>query len=472
MENKKMKLKSNSLGLIGAGTLGAIMLSPALGIYGNFAAMESTAGVVTSLIFLLSMFIALPSAISYAMVAKEIPSAGSAYDWLWKATKPGLGLWVGWIMTAYYVVVVFLQPILFGLFFNEFVRFFGINPSNWTYLLGVFLSTVIIAPAVYKEVNVTAKTAMIFMLFEMATILALTVTIMIVQGSHGHLSAVPFNPSAATGGFRNIFQAVLFGILAFTGFDVISTVAEETKTPKVLIPKATIIAVLLVGIFWMFTSWAFSLSVSPKQVADLASKGVTPITPIANIYWHKWDIIVTITGMTAATGSYLAGMLTIGRVLFAMGRDGTVSRRFGVLHEKYKTPWNALHFGFALVIVVAGLISVLSGPTNVWTWCGEATVFFAVLTYLFVNLSNILYYRRFKKAEFHWFWNGIVPVVGIIILAYTLYQAFFVSLWGGDFALGKSVVLVCVLFAVVGFIYARILGKKHPELLRKNDLSV
>ncbi|WP_335439764.1 hypothetical protein [Neobacillus drentensis] len=35
------------------------------------------------------------------------------------------------------------------------------------------------------------------------------------------------------------------------------------------------------------------------------------------MYWHKWDVIVTITGMTAATGTYLAGMVTIGRVLFA-----------------------------------------------------------------------------------------------------------------------------------------------------------
>jgi amino acid transporter len=471
MENKKPKLRANTLGLVGAGTLGAIMLSPALGIYGNFAAMESTAGVVTSLIFLISMFIALPSAISYAMVAKEIPSAGSAYAWLWKATKPGVGLWVGWIMTAYYVVVVFLQPILFGLFFNEFVKFFGITPSNWTYLLGVVLATAIVAPAVYKEVNVTAKTAVIFMLFEMVTILALTITILFVQGSQGHLSAAPFNPSAASGGFHSIYQAVLFGILAFTGFDVISTVAEETKTPKILIPKATIFAVLLIGIFWMFTSWAFSLSVSPEQVAKLASHGVTPITPIANIYWHKWDIIVTITGMTAATGSYLGGMLTIGRVLFAMGRDGTMPKGLGKLHPKFQTPWNALHVGFILVIVVAGFVSMVSGPTNVWIWCGEATVFFAVLTYLFVNLSNILYYARYKKENFHWFWNGFVPIVGILVLAFTLYQAFFVSLWGADFALGKSVVLACLLFAVIGVVYVQWLGKKQPELFLKTNLT-
>src|SRR5947209_2730277 len=95
-------LRINALGLLGAGTIGAIMLSPALGIYGNFAAMETTAGVVTSLVFLIGMVIALPTAISYAMVAKELPAAGSAYTWLWRATRPAIGVWVGWLMAAYY----------------------------------------------------------------------------------------------------------------------------------------------------------------------------------------------------------------------------------------------------------------------------------------------------------------------------------------------------------------------------------
>lgn len=469
MADNKPQLRANALGLIGAGTLGAIMLSPALGIYGNFASMESTAGAVTSLIFLISMVIALPTAISYAMVAKEVPAAGSAYTWMWKATNPRLGLWVGWLMIGYYVVCAFLQPIIFGLFFNELVRYFGITPSNWTYLLGVVIATAIVIPAVYKDVNVSAKTAVVFMVFEMVTILALSITIIAVRGAHGQVTAAPFNPASASGGFHGIYQAVLFGILAFTGFDAISTVAEETKTPKSLIPKAMILAVLMIGAFWMFTSWAFSLSVPADQVAKFASQGVTPITPIANIYWHRWDVIVTITGMTAATGTYLAGMVTIGRVLFAMGRDGTLPKRLGKLHPRYQTPWNALHFGFGAVIVVCGILAMCWGPFNVWIWCGEATVFFATLTYLFVNLSNIAYYARFKRSDFHWFWNGFVPVIGILILAYTIYQSFFVSLWGAGFGLGKSVVLASVLFAVIGAVYVAWLNKCRSDVLHTVD---
>lgn len=459
----RVSLRANALGLIGAGTLGAVMLSPALGIYGNFAALETTAGVVTSLVFLIAMVIALPTGISYAMVAKEMPAAGSAYTWLWRITHPRLGSWVGWLMTSYYIVVIFLQPVIFGLFFNELLHYAGISTSNLTYLIGVLAATALVAPAVYRNVTVTAKSALVFLLFEMATIIALTITIFVVQAGNGHFSASPFNPAAATGGWSAISRAVLFGILAFTGFDIVSTVAEETKTPKSLIPLATIVSLLLVGVFWVVTSWAFSIAVPATRVSALAASGITPITPIAHIFWHRWDVIVTITGMTASAATYLAGMLTVGRVMFAMGRDKAIPSWFGRLHPKFRTPWNALHVNFALVVLVTGVVgALLKNPYNVFIWAGEATVFFAILTYFFVHLGNIVYYTRFKRPDFNWFLNGLVPVIGMAVLAYALYKAFFVSLWNAGFALGQSVVWFALLWSALGGLYVWRLSRTQP----------
>jgi putrescine importer len=464
-ERAKGGLRKNSLGLLGVGTLGAVMLSPALGIYGNFAAMETTAGAVTSLIFVIGLLIALPSAISYAMVARELPAAGSAYTWLWRATNPGIGLWVGWIMATYYLIVMFLQPIIFGLFFNELLKWMGIGASNLTYALGVALATGIVIPAVYKDVKVSARTALVFMVFEMVTVFALSVTILVVVGGHGDLSAKPFEPSSATGGFTAISSAALFGILAFTGFDAASTVAEEARTPKSLIPMATIISVLVVGAFWIFSSWAFSLSVPVSEVARLAEQGVTPITPIATQYWHRADIIVTITGLTASLGTYVAGMVAIGRVLFAMGRDETMPRVLGRLNARHQTPWNALHLSFALVVAICIVVGAIAGPFNVWTWCGSATVFFALITYGFVHIANFSYYRRFKRADFHWFWNAGIPAIGLIVIVYALYKSFFKGLWSAGFAHGQSIVLFSLAWAVAGGVYILWLRHRRPGLL-------
>jgi amino acid transporter len=303
------------------------------------------------------------------------------------------------------------------------------------------------------------------MVFEMVTVFALTVTILVVVGHHGDLSAKPFLPSSATGGFSAISSAALFGILAFTGFDAASTVAEEAKTPKSLIPLATIISVLVVGAFWIFSSWAFSLSVPVSEVSRLASQGVTPITPIATQYWHRADIIVTITGLTASLGTYVAGMVAIGRVLFAMGRDETMPRLFGRLNQRHQTPWNALHLSFALVVVVCIVVAAIAGPFNVWTWCGSATVFFALITYGFVHVANFNYYRRFKRADFHWFWNGAIPAIGLIVIIYALYKSFFKGLWSAGFAHGQSIVIFALAWAVIGALYVVWLRSTRPSVL-------
>ncbi len=68
------------------------------------------------------------------------------------------------------------------------------------------------------------------------------------QGMRGNLTLDPFNPSAATGGLHRIFPALL-GLLAISGFDVISPIAEETRAPRRLIPLATILITVNPGMF-------------------------------------------------------------------------------------------------------------------------------------------------------------------------------------------------------------------------------
>ena len=55
-------------------------------------------------------------------------------------------------------------------------------------------------------------------------------------------------------------------VLSYTGFDVISTVAEETHSPRSLIPRATIVATLGVAAFWIFGTYGLSIAVPMSQV--------------------------------------------------------------------------------------------------------------------------------------------------------------------------------------------------------------
>jgi amino acid transporter len=89
--------------------------------------------------------------------------------------------------------------------------------------------------------------------------------------------------------------------------------------------------------------------------------------------------------------------------------------------------------------------------------------------FFFVNLGNLIYYRRFRREESHWFTNGVVPVVGMGVLAYALYKAFFVALWGAGFALGQSVIYFAIAWAVVGALYTWFLSHRKPEIFARES---
>jgi amino acid transporter len=467
-------LKRGVVGLAGAATMGAIMMAPALGLYGNWGPLALDVGIIAPLLFFLGLLIAITTAISYAVIARVMPSAGSAYTWLWRALTPGAGIFIGWILVAYYIVAVVIQPYIFGLYFNELMAFLGITGIDpyITYLVGVAVITAIAAVLVYGGIQLSVKGTLIMMAIEVLVAFLLCLTILVQNASK--LTLEPFNPNALGGlGSEGIGLALIIMVLSYTGFDVISTVAEESHSPRSMIPKATIIATLGVAAFWIFGAYALSIAVPMNQVSDLVASGMTPVVPIAADYWGAGKVLVILTALTAATGVFVACAVGASRVLFAMGREGTLPSVFGGLHPKFKTPWAAQHlvFGISIFATVAWPLWLDGNIVRAFIWWAGAIAFFALITYLFVNLANILYFTRIAPTKRNWLWNIIVPVVGLIVDGWVLYKAFFESLWKiEDFRDGKSIVIACLVVAVIGIVYVLWVRGSRPHLMQQQAL--
>lgn len=458
-------LKTGALGFASAATMGAVMMAPALGIYANFGPLATSAGVVAPVIFFFSLLASLPTAISYALVSREMPSSGSAYTWLWRIVRPTVGLGVGIMMALYYFIAVILQPILFGLFFNDLLTYFGVQDTGFgTWLIGFLLVTILVGILVYRGIKLSTHSVLVMMLIEASVVTLLGLTIFFVKAVHGQLDFSPFNPGAALNGTNGLFAGLIFGLLSFTGYDVISTLAEETRTPRALIPRATIAACVGVGVFWIIMSWFYTMAVPISDVAKYTTSGVTPITPIARLYWDGANILVIITGLTAATGVYIATVVGASRVLYAMGREGSLPRFFGQLHPRFQVPWNAMHVIFALTIIIDVIWALWVGLYNAFSWWGSAIVFFALVTYIFVNLSNIIFFWRFRREHFNVFLNLVIPVIGIAVGVYLLYNSFFVSLWSAGWQMGQSIVVVSLVLLVLAAIYTAGLRATRPAL--------
>lgn len=458
-------LKSGTLGVAGLAVLGAAMMAPALGIYLNWGPMAAGVGLPTALVFLAALVISLPTAISYAQISSHMTSSGAAFTWAWRILSPKAGAWTGIVMALYYMVAVILQPILFGMFFNDLLTVAGVkNPGLWTWGVGAALITALAMYATYKGISISVKTALTLMAIEVVVAVALLLTILVTGAKHGiGISAAPFNPSNVTGGATAFWGAMIFGILSFTGFDVLQTAAEESKSPTKLIPKATILVTLGVGAFWIIGSWIFSISEPVSRVKELMASGFTPATGIANDYWGSAKILVDFTGMTALGGALVACAVGASRVLYAQGRQGVLPGSLGSVNAAH-VPVKALHWVWGGTIAGIAIVSIwLGNPNAAFIWWAGSIAWFALMTYLFVHLSSMVYF--WKKKQFNWFLHGVIPVVGIALILYLINKTFFQSLWGLGWKEGKSIVVFGVLPCIVALIYVLFPSAKMKKVL-------
>jgi amino acid transporter len=335
-------------------------------------------------------------------------------------------------------------------FLNDLLTNFGMHPGLGTYFLGVSLGVALPAWIVYRGITPSTRGALTFLAFETLVVTALCLTVVFVAPSHGlHLSLENFSFAASPDGTSGIFRALIFGMLTFCGFDVISTLSEETHMPRRLIPQATFLALGVFGVFIIAGIWALCYGGSPEKLKAVADAGGMPISEIARDFWGGWASLVPVTAITAGLGIGIATAVGASRVLFSMARRGLVAERLGRVHAKYRVPWGALHLIFATGLVAAVVTGAALGPYNSYVWWGTTSTFFALLTYLMVNVANLLLFtdRAFKSVG-GFILHVLIPLFGIAVDLYILIRSFFIELWGQGWATGQSVIVFDVACAL------------------------
>src|SRR5262249_35296948 len=155
-------------------------------------------------------------------------------------------------------------------------------------------------------------------------------------------------------------------------------------------PQATILCLLLFGAFIVGGTWCLTYALPPAELQRIAAAGGLPIADIARAFWGKGALVVTATGLSAALGIAIATAVGASRILFAMGRDGLAPRAFGTLETRTQVPWNAMHVVFGAGLAAALIAGALVGPYAAYLWWGTTSTFFAMITFVFVNLANLL----------------------------------------------------------------------------------
>jgi amino acid transporter len=333
-------------------------------------------------------------------------------------------------------------------------------------MLGVAISTLLVAFLAYPGIQVSVRGSIALMVVELSVVLALSVTILVVLWPQGQVRFTPFSLSASLHGFHGIFAGLVFALLSFVGFSVITTAAEETHSPRSIIPRTVVLACVFLGLFWALTAWGFSLALPPEAWAGYVANGRNPVAEVARLYWGSGSIIVILTAITAVLGVYLACVVGTSRVVYAMGRDGTLPSFLGKLHPKFRVPWNAQHITLVAAILASAVWGRWLGLYLSYDWWGSIVVFFAMVSNIFVSIGCAVYFYRFRRSQFSIWWHALVPFLGIITSCIPLYFSFGADMWNAGWKGGQSIILFCILTVIVSTVYTIALSRWKPEVLK------
>jgi amino acid transporter len=423
-------------------------------------------GLGAPLAFFCVMVILLLFAVGYGALTRHVPHPGAFYAYITAGLGRVAGLGSAFLLIASYLTIGVGCYAFSGTAAAQFVEGFG-GPTIpwWVYASGFWAG---VAALGYFHVGVSAKILGVLLIAEVLVILVFDVLVFSNGGPEG-ISLAPFTWQSFTSG--NLGVSLLFAIGLFSGFEATAIYREETRDPGKTIPRATLLVVLFIGLFYTVAAWALITALGVSHAVALA--GTDPAGIFFTMarhfggtgYYHVASALI-ITSIFAAD---LAIHNVTTRYIYSLSRDGILPRLFGVAHPRHQSPHRAslLNSGVYLTCSVALIAVGLTGD-QIYAWFAGMAAFGLICAMTITSLATVVYFRRTGVKESLWA-GSIAPALalaGLTAMVVVSYENF-TALIGGSQSLANGMLLFFAIVFVIGLGMAWWLRRHRPETYRR-----
>src|SRR5580658_9412975 len=388
-----------TLGLPAVLLFGLAYMAPVI-VYGTYGVLAKASDDTASLAYLLALFAIVFTALSYGRLARKYPVAGSAYSYTRRNFNAHIGFMIGWATLLDYFFIPMVIWLIGAAYLNTA---FPLIPV-WIWIVAFIVLTSVIN---IVGIELAARLNIALMAVQLIVI-ALFVALcwhyaLAAAGPGGLALATPLFkahvPLSAT------MSGAAIAAYSYLGFDAVSTLTEETVEPEKNMPRAILWISLIGGAIFVVAAYSMQLAHPGTVFHDTDSAAFEVAKTIGG------DVFVTVflTGLILAQfASGISAQASVGRLLYAMGRDRILPQRiFGSIHPRFQTP--------ALNIALAGAVGLIALLLDVATSTSFIN-FGAFLAFTAVNLCVVrLYLAGRRCGERIGPWSGLVfPLTGAV----------------------------------------------------------
>lgn len=371
------------------------------GIYVLVGKVAGEAGFYAPISFMLASLLAGFSAFSYAELAARFPrSAGEAIYIEEGFAIQKLSIVVGLMIVLVGIVSVATLAHGFAGYFKVFFDF----PTS-VIIIFLIISIALICAWGIEESVIFAS---------ILTVVEIIGLLIILYVGRDSFTLIPEKlpellPPFELSVWAGIFMGSFIAFYAYLGFEDIVNVAEEAIKPRINIPLAIIISLIVTTIFYILISVVAVILISPQALASSDA-------PLAMLYEKttgQTPVVITIISLVSVINGMLIQMIMASRVLYGMSRKNWIPGKIGEINPVTHTPINATAILSILILVFALLLPLLS--------LAKITSFFTLIIFMLINFALIKI--KSSKREHDGFTVYLwVPVVGgvstLIFIAY------------------------------------------------------
>lgn len=378
-----------------------------LTIFSTYGVVSSLTHGMLSLTYAVATVAMVLTALSYSQMVKAYPVAGSVYSYVQRSINPHLGFLAGWAILMDYLLLPMINYLLASIFLAPV--FPGV--PGWVWFIGYIIVVTVVN---YFGIQVTAWVNNGLIILQAIFLLAFVLFVIkwLATGNGAatffDMNAFVNNQELTSMGFGTILTGASILALSFLGFDAVTTISEEAINPEKNIGRAIILTCLGAGVTFIIVSYLCQLA-WPNGWNEFESVDSGAYEMIVKIAGSVMGYLFTAAYCIGCLASAMASQSSAARILFSMGRDGSLPKKFfAYVHPKHKTP--------TFNIFLIGAISLVGLKLSLTAACSLIN-FGALAGFALVNCSVIAHYFIKKKQRSTW---GIIkylilPLGGAIV---------------------------------------------------------
>lgn len=363
-------------GIIGAG----IFLNPAI------VAQRTGSAPWTLVVWGLGGVVALIGAMCFGELGARRPQAGGSYVYLREIFGPLPAFLYGW---TYLVVVNSGGIAAVGVTFAGYA-------CRLVSLDDVFIRPIAIAALVllhlinYFGIRPGAITTNTFTVLRLAALAVLIVTGLVVVSSTAAPISVDVDAlrvstegaASASVSLRAIGAALIPVLFTYGGWQHSNHVAGEIASPEKNLPRALILGVTTVVVFYMLANVAYLNTLGVSGLASSMAPAADTMIAVLGLFGGR----LIAFGIMCSTFGFLSLVILAGpRIYQAMADDGVFFERAARLHPRYRTP--------AAAIVVQAIWAILLTSTGTYGQLLDYVVF-GDWIFFGLTVATLFFYRR------------------------------------------------------------------------------